>query len=81
MILFDVSPISSGIGIALAVALLLVCLAISFIAFKMLQKTVKMAIRLIIVAVIILIALVGGTALIFMGSSSAPVKPPVKTTR
>ena len=34
---------------------------VAFVAFKMLKKTVKMAFRMVIVAVILLIALVGGS--------------------
>ncbi len=83
MILFDVSPIPGGaaFGIGLAAVLFLAFAIIAFIAFKMLQKTVKMAIRLVIVGVILLIAVVGGTALIFISSTSKSEKPPIKTTR
>lgn len=82
MMLFDISPLSGGVGIGLAVFFFLICAVIAFIAFKMLKKTVKMAVRMVIVAIILLVAVIGGTALLFIGSgSSGPKGPPVKTTK
>lgn len=82
MILFDVAPLGGGIGIGIAVVFFLICLAAAFIAFKMLKRTVKMAIRMVIVAVILFVAVIGGIALMWFGSSgSSGAKPPVKTTR
>lgn len=82
MILFDIAPLGGGLGIGLAIFFFLICLAAAFITFKMLKRTVKMAIRMVIVAVILFVALIGGVALMYFGSSgNGPVKPPVKTTR
>ena len=53
----------------------------AFVAFKMLKKTVKMAFRMVIVAVILLIALVGGVALLMFGSGSKDAAPKPATTR
>ena len=59
--------------------------AVAFIAYKMLKKTVKMAVRMTIVIAILLIALVGSIALLmFAGSSknSSPTRPaPTRTNR
>lgn len=75
MFLFDVSPIPGGsaVGIFLAVAFFLVFAGIAAFAFFMVRKTLKMAVRMMIVAAILLIAFAGSLALWFgIGSSPAP---------
>lgn len=76
-ILFDAAPIGAGVGIFLAVAFLFVLLAVAFIAFKLLKKSVKMAFRLVIVAVILAIAIAGSFSFWWLGSSKAtrPERP------
>ena len=59
---------SSIVGIVLGVGFLLAALAAAYIAFRMLRKTVKMAFRLAIVAMILVIGLVGTVAFFYMGS-------------
>jgi hypothetical protein len=81
MFLFDIAPLAGGIGIGLAVFIILIGIAAAFLAFKMLKRTVKMAMRMLIVAVILLIAVVGGTAFLIMGSGGSGAKTPTKTTR
>lgn len=88
MFLFDVAPIPGGsaVGIILAVVFFLVFAGIAAFAFFMVRKTMKMAIRMMIVAAILLIAMVGSLALWFgIGSSPAkpnrPNRPPVNSTR
>lgn len=51
---------------------------IAFIAFKALKKTFKLAIRMTLVAVILLIAIVGGIYL-WMSSDSKPASRPQNT--
>lgn len=66
MLLFDVAPeipVVGGGGIVAAAVFLLVFAAAAFVAFKLLKRSVKMAIRLAIVAVILVIAVVGSVAL------------------
>ena len=46
-----------------AVIFILIMLAVAYIAFRILKKTVKMAFRAIIVLVILAVAVVGGLAL------------------
>jgi hypothetical protein len=84
MLLLDISPLGGGIGIGLAVFFFLICAVVAFVAFKMLKRTVKMAVRMVIVAVILLVAVIGATAFLIMGygSGSGGAKPPaVKTTK
>ena len=75
MILLDANPLAGGIGIFAGVAFLLVFLAIAFVAFKLLKRTVKMAFRMAIVAIIIAIAIAGSAFFLMLGTSK-PVRPP-----
>ena len=75
----DVSPISGGIGIVAGVAFLLIFLAVAFIAFKMLKRTVKMAFRIAIVAVILAVAVAGSVALWAFGPSKSTRPTPTRT--
>jgi predicted anti-sigma-YlaC factor YlaD len=59
-----------GVGIFLAIAFGVVVLAAAFFSFVMLRKTLKMALRLVIVAVLALIALIGSAACLWFSSSS-----------
>ena len=72
---FDVSAFTIGI----AVVILFIALASAFFAFVMLRKTVKMAIRFMIVAVILLIALVGSVSFWWFSSGSTPSPRPSPT--
>lgn len=83
MVLFDMAPLGGGIGIGLAVFFFLICLVAAFVAYKMLRRTVKMAIRIAIVAVILIVAVIGGTAFLVLsyGSGGGGAKPPVRTTK
>jgi len=69
-ILFDAFPLGAGVGIFLVVAFLFVFLAVAFIAFKLLKKSVKMAFRLMIVAVILAVAIAGSFSFWWLGSSN-----------
>ena len=88
ILLLDVAPIASGstIGIVLAVVFFLLFAGISAVAFFMIRKTVKMALRMVIVAAILLIAFVGSLALWYgIGSSPSPRqtpnRPPANSSR
>jgi uncharacterized membrane protein YedE/YeeE len=89
MFLFDVAladTSTSLVGVALAVAFFLAFAAVAAVAFFMIRKTVKMAIRMVIVALIFLIAVIGSIALYFgIGSTpsprSRPNRPPANSTR
>lgn len=71
----DVAPVGGGTGIFLGVTFLLIFLGVAFVAFKLLKKTVKMAFRVAIVAVIIAVA-VAGSAYFFLTGSSKPTSQP-----
>jgi apolipoprotein N-acyltransferase len=81
MFLFDIAPSHSGgaaLGVFIAIAFFFVALASGIFAFIMLRKTIKMAIRMVIVAAILLIAVFGSLALWWFlqpSSSSRPKTP------
>ena len=54
---------SGGTEVFAAVVFFLIFLAVAFVAFKMLKRTVKMAFRIAIVAVILAVAVAGSVAL------------------
>lgn len=75
-LIFDVGPPGGTVGAVAGVFFFLICIAVAFIAFRLLRKTLKMALRLIIVFVIIAIGLFGTAAWYFMGSGGhGPQKP------
>lgn len=78
---FDVAPVASGIGISAVVALAFIAIAAAFFSYVMLRKTVKMAIRMVIVAIILLVALVGSLAFIWFSSSDSPRPRTTPATR
>lgn len=71
----DVAPVGGGTGIFIGVAFLLIFLGVAFVAYKLLKRTVKMAVRLTIVAIIIAVAL-AGSAFFFLSGSSKPTSQP-----
>jgi hypothetical protein len=69
-----------GTEIFLLIALVFIILGSAFFAFVMLRKTVKMAIRLIIIGVILLIAVVGSASFLWFSSSSNDNSPKPRPT-
>jgi phosphoglycerol transferase MdoB-like AlkP superfamily enzyme len=63
----------------------LVLAAVAFVAYKMMKKTVKMAVRMTIVVAILLIALVGSVAFLMFagaGGKNSTTKPaPTRSNR
>lgn len=70
----DVSPVGGGLAIFGGIAFFLVLAAAAFVAFLVLRKTLKMAFRLAIVAVILIIAVVGCISFWWLGSRR-PTRP------
>jgi hypothetical protein len=64
-------------ALIIAAAFFLVLAGAAYIAFKALKKTVKMAFRMTVVAVILLIAVVGSISLWYFSTDVTPkLKPP-----
>ena len=78
-LLFDIAPLAGGVGVFAVVAFFLIFLVVAFIAFKMLRRTVKMAFRLTIVAVILAIAVAGSVALWALGSGNSERPRPTRS--
>jgi hypothetical protein len=69
MTLLDIAPVGGGTAL-LAAGVFFVALAVgAFIVFRLLKKTVKMAFRMAIVAVILLIAVIGSISFWWLGTS------------
>jgi hypothetical protein len=83
MILLDIAPpipIGNTAGTIVAVVFFLILLAVALFAYKMLMRTVKMAIRMVIVTVILLVAIIGSIAL-YVFSRYEPPQRPIPTTK
>lgn len=72
----------TAVGILAGVAFFIVLAVVAFVAFRMLKRTAKLALRLTIAGLILLIAC-AGTLLIWWGSASVskPTRPPASRTR
>lgn len=81
MFLFDAAPVPGGVGLLAIGAFLLVGAGIAFAVFKMLKRTVKMAFRMAIVGVILLIAIAGSIALWAFSSGIFTERPRPRPTR
>ena len=73
-IFLDLAPDGGGVGVFAAVASFLILAAVAFIAFKLLKKTLKMAFRMAIAGVILVIAIAGSISFWWLGSSK-PSRP------
>ena len=82
-LLFDIAPVGGGIGAILGLGFFFVVAAVAFITYRMLKKTVKMAVRMTIVVAILLIALIGSVALLLFSSrgGSGPTRPTPTTQK
>ena len=67
---------TGAVGIVLAAAFILILAASAFFAFVMLRKTVKMAFRMLIVAIILLIAVIGSVSFLWFSSGSGETTKP-----
>ena len=75
--LLDIGPPGGSIGVVAGIAFFLICIAGAFIAFRLLKRTVKFALRVIVVFVILAIGLFGTLAWFYIGTGGrGPVKPP-----
>lgn len=81
-LLLDIPPpveyTASAVGIGVAAVFFLVFCGIAVFAYKMLKRTMKMAFRMGIVALILLIAIVGSIAFYF--GIQTPKKQEIRTT-
>lgn len=71
---------SESVALIAAATFFLIFAALAYIVFRMLKKTVKVALRMAIVAAILLIAVVGSVSFWYLGAGRSSV-PKSKTSR
>ena len=76
MTLLDIAPVGGGTALVAAGVFFVALAAGAFVVFKLLKKTVKMAFRMAIVGVILLIAIIGSISFWWLGKAG-----PVRTER
>jgi hypothetical protein len=79
MLFFDAAPVSGGMAVFVAVAFFFLLLGVALVAYKLLKRSVKMAVRMIIVSLILAVAVAGSVFLFFAGTSPSPrptARPP-----
>ena len=82
MILLDVAPSGGMIGAIVAGAFFFLLVGAAWVAFKALKKTAKMAVRMIVVVLILVIAVAGSLSLWWFSSEGTPkLKPPAERRR
>lgn len=79
--MLDIAPELGTAGIAAVVGFFLVFLAVAYIAFRLLKRTVRMALRMTIVAAILLVAIAGSIYIYLNRTSYKPHPRPTPTTR
>lgn len=81
-LILEAAPLGGPMGIFAGIAFFLIFAAVAYIAFRLLKKTVKMAFRIAVVIIILLIAVAGSVSLYFFGSGSTrPQRPTPARTR
>lgn len=70
--MFDMAPVGGGLIVFAVLAMVFVAAAIAFVVYKMLAKTVKMTVRLVIAAVMFIFLSAGGSAFWFWSKSDPP---------
>ena len=78
-LLLDIAPVGGEIGAVLGIAFFFIFALVAFIAYKMLKRTVKMAVRIAVVIAILAIAFVGSIALLWFGTSGGSGARPART--
>ncbi len=69
MTILFIAEMAGGTAMIAAAAFFLIFVAVAYIVFRLLKKTVKMAFRMAIVAAILLIAIAGSVSFWWLGSS------------
>jgi hypothetical protein len=81
ILLLDIAPELGAAGIAAVVGFFLIFVAVAYVAFRLLKRTVRMALRMAIVAVILLIAVIGSIYIYWKGTEYTPRPRPPAPTR
>ena len=78
-LLLDIAADLSPAGIVIIVGFFLVSLAVAYVAFRVLRKTMKLAFRLALVGLILIVALIGTISIYLFGIGSTPQSRPRPT--
>ncbi|MEO8650022.1 MAG: hypothetical protein ABI539_12725 [Acidobacteriota bacterium] len=81
LIFLDIGPSVGTAALAAGAIFFLVFAAAAFIAFRLLKRTVGLAIRAIVVLVILIIAVVGSASLWFYSGGSSTPRPANRRVR
>ena len=79
-LLFDVAPVAGGVALFAAAAFFLILASAAFVVFKLLRRTVKMGLRIAIVAIILTVGIAGSIALWAVSSKPTPRPRPIPTS-
>ena len=75
-ILLDVGPPGGAIGAVAGIVFFLILVAVAFVVFRLLKKTLGMALRVVVVLIILAIAFFGTMAFFYIGGGGrGPVRP------
>lgn len=81
-LLIDIAAFPGGVtGILVSAGVLAVLAVAALIAFKIFARTVKMALKLFFVGIILLSILVGAATIYFFSGSEEPANKPANTKR
>ena len=75
LLFFDMPPVGGVVGLFAGVVFVVICIIAATIAFFVLKKTFKMAIRIAIVGIILVVAVVGLISFVWIGSAYSPPRP------
>lgn len=79
MLIIDTNLFRGWGSVLAAVAFFLIFLPVAFVAFKMLERTVKMVFRIAIVAIILAVAVAGSAAIWVIGTGKSEAQRPRPT--
>ena len=79
-ILLLAAPTASTFGAAVGVVFFLLLAAVAYVAFKAFRKTLRFAVRLVVVAVILAVAAAGGFSLWWF-STGTQTEPPRRQSK
>jgi apolipoprotein N-acyltransferase len=74
-VLMDIGPPGGSIGAIAGIAFFLILIAVAFIAFRLLKKTVGLVLRVFVVLVILAIAFFGTAAWFVIGTGGSKPRP------
>ena len=75
LLFFDMPPVGGVVGLFAGVVFVIICIAAAVVAFFVLKRTFKMAVRITIVGIILVVAVVGLISFVWIGVANSPPRP------